>query len=106
MMLNIFFSQSQTHILDRLVSSSDALLSLSKALTPALLVRGAQLSVIRSLPAHCIISIHTALISWIAKKISAYNSTKKKRGVVDSVGFFKALQNLLVGLGKEDAMVM
>ncbi|KAL5478298.1 IRR1 [Sanghuangporus weigelae] len=96
--------ESFTLVLDRIVETEQHALGLAKALAPCLIMRGAQLSVIRKLASEYIVEIHTTLLSWITKKISAYETMKNKRGRNKSILFFKVLQHLLVGIDARDAL--
>ena len=70
------------------------------------MVRGAQLAIVKKLPSEYTVEIQTTLLSWMLKKISVYESTKNKRGKASAIGFFKALQVLLVGIGQGEALRM
>ncbi|OCB88288.1 hypothetical protein A7U60_g4590 [Sanghuangporus baumii] len=96
--------ESFTLVLDRIVETEQHALGLAKALAPCLIMRGAQLSVIRKLASEYIVEIHTTLLSWITKKISAYETMKNKRRRNKSILFFKVLQHLLVGIDARDAL--
>lgn len=98
--------QSFTLLFDRIVETEQHTLALAKALAPCLIMRGAQLSIIRKLPSEHIAEIHTTLLSWITKKISAYETMKNKRGRNKSILFFRVLQHLLVGIDSSDALKM
>ncbi|EJD02028.1 uncharacterized protein FOMMEDRAFT_124206 [Fomitiporia mediterranea MF3/22] len=96
--------ESFTLLLDRIVETEVHALALARALVPCLVMRGAQLSIIRKLPSEYIVEIHTTLLSWITKKISAFETTKNKRGRTKSISFFRVLQHLLIGLDPSDAL--
>ncbi|KAI5121584.1 hypothetical protein M0805_009455 [Coniferiporia weirii] len=98
--------ESFTMLLDRVVETEQQALALAKALAPCLLIRGAQLSVVRKLPSEYVVGIHTTLLSWITKKISAYESTKNKRGRANSIVFFRVLLHLLAAIEPRDALTI
>ena len=70
------------------------------------MMRGAQLAVVRKLEGQHVVSIHSQLLGWIAKRLGAYenNSNKRKRDV--SILFFKVLQPLLAPVESRDALTM
>ncbi|KAH8112371.1 hypothetical protein DFH11DRAFT_1607236 [Phellopilus nigrolimitatus] len=96
--------ESFTLLLDRIVETEQYTLALAKSLAPCLLMRGAQLSVLRKLPSEHVVQIHTTLISWVTKKISAYETMKNKRGRTNSIMFFRVLLHLLAAIEPRDAL--
>jgi len=96
--------ESMTLVLDHVVDTEDHVIALAKTLIACTVVRGAQLSIVRKLESQSIIDIHTALISWIVKRIAAYETTKNKRDRQKSILFFKALQHLLTAIDPADAL--
>ncbi|CAE6429916.1 unnamed protein product [Rhizoctonia solani] len=87
------------------VSKSDAnTIALAKALSGALVIRGAQLSVLRRLDTAQVANVHTTCISWIVKKISGYQTMGNKNARNRSVAFFKSLVWLLGTVESADAI--
>ncbi|CAE6479177.1 unnamed protein product [Rhizoctonia solani] len=87
------------------VSKSDAnTIALAKALSAALVIRGAQLSVLRRLDTAQVATVHTTCISWIVKKISGYQTMGNKHARNRSVAFFKSLVHLLGTVESADAI--
>ena len=81
-------------------------ISLAKSLVPCLMMRGAQLAVVRKLEGQHVVSIHSRLLTWIAKRLGAYESNSNKRMRDLSIPFFKVLQPLLAPVGNRDALTM
>ncbi|CAE6434925.1 unnamed protein product, partial [Rhizoctonia solani] len=87
------------------VSKSDAnTVALAKALSGALVIRGAQLSVLRRLDTAQVANVHTTCISWIIKKISGYQTMGNRNARNRSVAFFKSLVCLLGTVESADAI--
>lgn len=93
-------------LLDRIVETEKHAVALAKALSPCLLIRGAQLSVVKKLAGEFVVGIHTNLISWIVKRVTTYESNKNKRGRKASILLFRALPHLLTGIDPQDALKM
>ncbi|KAH8990784.1 hypothetical protein EDB92DRAFT_1935195 [Lactarius akahatsu] len=81
-------------------------ISLAKSLVPCLMMRGAQLAVVRKLDGQHVVSIHSQLLAWIAKRLGAYESNSNKRSRDLSVLFFKVLQPLLAPVDSRDALTI
>ncbi|KAI9463987.1 hypothetical protein BJY52DRAFT_1115027 [Lactarius psammicola] len=81
-------------------------ISLAKTLVPCLMMRGAQLAVVRKLDGQHVVSIHSRLLAWIAKRLGAYENNNNKRSRDLSVLFFKALQPLLTPVDNRDALTI
>lgn len=80
--------------------------SLAKSLVPCLMMRGAQLAIVRKLESQYIVVIHTQLLGWVAKRLGAYESNKHQKRKEAAVRFFKVLQPLLAPLESRDALAM
>ena len=80
--------------------------SLAKSLVPCIMMRGAQLAVVRKLDGEHVVAIHTQLLGWVAKRLGAYESNKNKNKRDATILFFKALQPLLAPLESRDALTM
>jgi cohesin complex subunit SA-1/2 len=79
---------------------------LAKALIPCLMMRGAQLAIVRKLEGQYIIAIHTQLLGWVAKRLGAYENNKYQKKKDTTILFFKVLQPLLTPLDSRDALAM
>ena len=99
-------SQSFTLLLEDIAPDEAHSISLAKSLVPCLMMRGAQLAVVRKLEGQHVVSIHSRLLSWIAKRLGSYENNKKKRLRDLSILFFKALQPLLAPVEGRDALTM
>jgi cohesin complex subunit SA-1/2 len=101
-----FCSQAYTLVLDGVIKDEGNAIQLSKLLSTCFIVRGSQLSVLRRLPSQYIIQIQTNLLSWIAKRIAAYENNKNKKSLKQAIGFFKVLVPLLGAIQSRDALKM
>ena len=70
------------------------------------MMRGAQLAVVRKLDGQHVVSIHSRLLDWIAKRLGAYESNNNKNLRDLSILFFKVLQPLLAPVDNRDALTM
>ena len=77
---------------------------MAKLLSQAFVIRGTQLSILRRLEPEHVITIHTTLINWVVKKLSAYGKNKNKKLTKSSLLFFKVLVPLASGLPSGDAL--
>jgi len=98
--------KSFTLLLEGIAPDETHAVSLAKSLVPCLMMRGAQLAVVRKLEGQHVIAIHTQLLSWIAKRLGAYESNKNQRKKECAILFFKVLQPLLAPLDNRDALAM
>ncbi|KAI0299424.1 hypothetical protein B0F90DRAFT_1728578 [Multifurca ochricompacta] len=98
--------ESFTLLLEGIVPDEAHSVSLAKSLVPCLMMRGAQLAVVRKLDSQHIVAIHTQLLGWLAKRIGVYENNKNKKAKDAAILFFKALQPLLVPLDNRDALAM
>ncbi|KAF8607344.1 hypothetical protein BDV93DRAFT_488383 [Ceratobasidium sp. AG-I] len=87
------------------VTKSDAnTVSLAKALSAVLVIRGAQLSILRRLDTTQVAIVHTSCVSWIVKKIAGYETMGNKNARNRAVAFFKSLVPLLGTVESTDAI--
>jgi len=93
-------------LLDGLASDETHSVSLAKSLVPCLMMRGAQLAVVRKLEGQHLVAVHTQLLSWVVKRLGAYESNKNQKKKEATVLFFKVMQPLLAPLDNRDALVM
>ncbi|EIN14604.1 hypothetical protein PUNSTDRAFT_140847 [Punctularia strigosozonata HHB-11173 SS5] len=91
-------------VLDGLEKTVDHCVALAKVLATCFLVRGAQLSVLRKLDASFIVEIHTTLLSWLGKRLGAYESSKNKRLLETTISLFRPLASLVIGVDSQDAL--
>ncbi|KAH7929010.1 hypothetical protein BV22DRAFT_1003690 [Leucogyrophana mollusca] len=96
--------ESFTLVLDGVVRGEEFTVSLAKQLASSFMIRGAQLAIIRRLDSSFIVRAHTELLTWIAKRIGTYESSKNKKSRNMAVPFFKALLALLVAVESRDAL--
>ncbi|KAG8707915.1 hypothetical protein FRC09_001541 [Ceratobasidium sp. 395] len=90
--------------IDNITKSDANTIALSKALQSALVIRGAQLLILRRLDTAQVASVHTTCISWIVKKISAFEAMGNKSARNRAVAFFKSLVWLLGTVESADAI--
>ncbi|KAI0052365.1 hypothetical protein FA95DRAFT_1675331 [Auriscalpium vulgare] len=90
--------------LEGVISDEGPATSLAKALVPCLMIRGAQLSVVRRLEGQHVVDILTTLLTWIGKRIGSYESNKNKKGRTAALLFFRALQPLVSAVDSRDAL--
>ena len=95
----MLFMDDQVHVEEHAIA-------LARALAPCLVVRGAQLFVIKRLESEHVVDIHTSSISWIVKRILTYQNNKNKKMRAKAVLFFRTLQPLLVSVTSRDALKM
>ena len=92
--------------LDDVTSNEDQCVSLSKLLASCLVIRGAQLSVVKRLDNQFVVSIHTTLISWICKRIASSEANGNKKARNKAILLFKALVPLLNSIDALDSLRM
>ncbi|KAH9974267.1 hypothetical protein BGW80DRAFT_1436857 [Lactifluus volemus] len=97
---------SFTLLLEGIAHDEMHTVSLAKSLVPCIMMRGAQLAVVRKLDGEHIVAIHTQLLGWVAKRLGAYESNKNKNKRDATILFFKALQPLLAPLESRDALTI
>ncbi|KAG9003732.1 hypothetical protein FRB90_011132 [Tulasnella sp. 427] len=78
-------------------------LSLVKAMSAALVIRGAQLSIVQRLDGENVVTVHQELIAWIAKKIAQYEKSGNKKLRNSAIEFFHSLTQLLISADSGDA---
>ena len=93
-------------MLDGVVSDEGNTAQLAKLLATCFIVRGSQLSILRRLPSQYIIQIQTNLLSWIAKRIAAYENNNNKKSLKHAVAFFRVLVPMLGAIQSRDALKM
>lgn len=71
-----------------------------------LIIRGAQLSVVRRLESEHVVDIHIQALSWLVKRIATYEGAKNKKARSKSITFFKVLLSLLGAIDNRDALKM
>ncbi|KAI0058337.1 hypothetical protein BV25DRAFT_1283433 [Artomyces pyxidatus] len=93
-----------TLYLEGVVADEGPSTSLAKLLVHCLIIRGAQLAVVRKLDSQHVVNIHTTLVTWIGKRIAAHESSKNKKARNAAILFFKVLQPLLGPIDNRDAL--
>ncbi|KAI0031520.1 hypothetical protein K488DRAFT_51948 [Vararia minispora EC-137] len=90
--------------LEGIVDDETQAVALAKYLVPCLMIRGAQLSIVRKLEAAHIASIQTNLLSWAVRRAGAFEAGKNKKGRNSALLFFRVLQPLLVAVEAREAL--
>ena len=98
--------QSFTLYLDSVVDTEEHAIALAKALSACLLIRGAQLSVVRRLDSKHVVDIHTTFLNWAGKRLAAYDNAKNKKARNKCIMFFRVLLPLLSSIDQRDALKM
>jgi cohesin complex subunit SA-1/2 len=80
--------------------------ALAKALLSSFVIRGAHLSITRRLASEHVVEIHKILISWVLKRIAAYDKNNNKAKRATALAFFRALIQLLATIQSRDALKM
>ncbi|KAF8902622.1 hypothetical protein CPB84DRAFT_1961568 [Gymnopilus junonius] len=93
-----------TLVLDGVIRDETSSLQLAKMAAGCFVVRGSQLTVLRRLPAEYIIHIQTNLLSWVIKRIAAYENNKNKKSLKSAITFFRVLIPLLGPIQSRDAL--
>lgn len=81
-------------------------IQLAKQLASCYILRGAHLSVVQKIESRHIVQIQTKLLSWICKRIAAFQTGKNKKSLKTATLFFKVLPVLLGSVDGRDAMTM
>ena len=89
-----------------MVRTENHTIALGKTLRACLIIRGAQLTVVKKLEGRYVVDIHTTLLSWITKRIAAYEGAKNKKARNKSILLFKALLPILSTLDNRDALIV
>ncbi|KAI0657496.1 hypothetical protein C8Q70DRAFT_919344 [Cubamyces menziesii] len=96
--------ESFTLYLDSVVDTEEHAIALAKALSACLLIRGAQLSVVRRLDSKHVVDIHTTSLNWAGKRLAAYDNAKNKKARNKCIMFFRVLLPLLSSIDQRDAL--
>ncbi|KDR77313.1 hypothetical protein GALMADRAFT_267467 [Galerina marginata CBS 339.88] len=96
--------EAYTLVLDGVVHDESNAVQLAKIVSSCFIVRGSQLVILRRLPTQYILQIQTNLLSWIGKRIAAYENNKNKKSLKSAITFFKVLVPLLGALQSRDAL--
>ena len=100
------WSQSFSLVLDGVVEDETNAVALSKHLASSFLIRGAQLSVVRRIEGQYVVQIHTTLLSWIGKRLAAYEHNKNKKSRRIAILFFRVLAPMLSMVDNREALKM
>lgn len=92
--------------LDGQIDSIEPCIGLAKAMSPAFIVRGAQLSIAQRLASQHVVAIHSTLVTWIIKQISKYQSINNKQKKLETLQFFRVLHALLGSVDSREATQM
>lgn len=72
----------------------------------ALVIRGAQLSIVQRLDGENVVTIHQELIAWVTKRIAQYEKSGNKKLRNAAIEFFHSLTQLLISADSGDATQM
>ncbi|KAI0752734.1 hypothetical protein C8Q80DRAFT_1248983 [Daedaleopsis nitida] len=98
--------ESFTLYLDSVASTEEHSIALGKALSACLLIRGAQLAVVRRLESKYVVEIQTNSLSWVGKRLGGYESVKNKKARNKCIKFFRVLLPLLSSLDTRDSLTI
>ena len=98
--------QSFTLYLESVAHTGDHTIALGKALSACLMIRGAQLAVVRRLESKYVVNIHTTSLNWVGKRLAAYENEKNKKARNKCILFFRVLQPLLSSIDNQDSLKM
>ena len=98
--------QSFLMVLDGISFTEEHSVALSKLLSTAFVIRGAQLSVVKRLDSHFVVGIHTSLITWLFKRIAAYDAAGNRKTRSKCIAFFKVLTPLVNSIDNRDSLKM
>ncbi|KAI0827388.1 hypothetical protein BC628DRAFT_1369278 [Trametes gibbosa] len=96
--------ESFTLFLDVVVHTEEHAIALAKALSACMLVRGAQLSIVRRLDSKHVVDIHTTSLNWVGKRLATYDTAKNKRTRNKCITFFRVLLPLLSTIDNRDSL--
>ncbi|KZT04963.1 uncharacterized protein LAESUDRAFT_702953 [Laetiporus sulphureus 93-53] len=97
---------SFTLSLEGVMHSIEHSIALGKVLASCLIIRGAQLAVVKKLEGQYVVDIHTTSLTWICKRLAAFESAKNKKARNKSISFFKVLLPLLSTVDNRDALTI
>lgn len=92
--------------LDGVARSEDHTVALAKLLSSSFIIRGAQLSVVRRLDSQHVVDVHTSALTWIGKRLGAYEAAKNKKARGKALAFFKCLTPLCAAVDGKDFLKM
>jgi len=78
--------------------------SLGRNLLQVIVIRGAQLKVVKSLPSENHLKIHLDALDYIVKQIKQFTELKRSDDRNKALSFFKALAHLVFGLDGRSAL--
>ncbi|KAI0672301.1 hypothetical protein C8Q78DRAFT_1026321 [Trametes maxima] len=96
--------ESITLYLDAVANTGEHAIALAKALSACLLIRGAQLSVVRRLESKYVVDIHTTSLNWVGKRLATYEGAKNKKARNKCILFFRVLLPLLSSIDNHDSL--
>ncbi len=88
------------------MNTEEHAIALAKALSACLLIRGAQLSIVRRLDSKHIVNIHTTSLNWIVKRLATYETAKKKKARNKCIVFFRVLIPFCSSVDNRDSLTM
>ncbi|PIL29081.1 hypothetical protein GSI_09129 [Ganoderma sinense ZZ0214-1] len=96
--------ESFTLYLESVAHTGDHAIALGKALSACLMIRGAQLAVVRRLDPKYVVDIHITSLNWVGKRLAAYENAKNKKARNKCILFFRVLQPLLSSIDNQDSL--
>jgi len=96
--------ESFSLLLDGVENTEEHSVALAKLLSSCFMMRGAQLAIVRRLDPKFVNEIHISSLTWIGKRLAAYENNGNKRGRNTALLFFKVLVPLLGVVDSKDAL--
>ncbi|KAI0703063.1 hypothetical protein BC835DRAFT_1319789 [Cytidiella melzeri] len=90
--------------LDGITENEENTVALTKLLSTCFIIRGAQLAVVKRLDSQFVVNVHTSLLSWLFKRIAAYDTAGNKKARTQCISFFRVLQPLLNAVDNRDSL--
>ncbi|SGZ15754.1 BQ5605_C029g10698 [Microbotryum silenes-dioicae] len=86
--------------------SDEQLVAVGRLLATATAVRGAQLAIVRRLPADELVNLHTTALRYIIRKVGNLDQASKSTARNRAFSYFKALAHLLLGVEGRSALTL
>ncbi|EPQ51870.1 hypothetical protein GLOTRDRAFT_140817 [Gloeophyllum trabeum ATCC 11539] len=96
--------ESFSLLLDGVDHNADHSVALAKLLSSCFVMRGAQLAIVRRLDIQFVIDVHLSCLTWIGKRLAAYENNGNKKGRNMALLFFKVLTPLLSPMDSRNAL--
>ncbi|SCV69509.1 BQ2448_2529 [Microbotryum intermedium] len=86
--------------------SDEQLVAVGRLLSTATAVRGAQLAIVRRLPAEELVDLHTTALRYVLRKVANLDQANKSTTRNRALSYFKALAHLLLGVEGRSALTL